>query len=139
FDDGISYLEVGEAYARGDWSAAINTYWSPLYSWLLLGIMALVETPPLEDFAVMHLVDFFVFLCSLACFHFYLIGLIRYQNSKAPASSGDPLPDWIWIVLGYTLFLWSALNLITIAVATPDMIVAALVYLASGMLIRTQT
>ena len=139
FDDGISYLEVGEAYLRGDWSAAINGYWSPLYSWLLVGVMALVETPPLGDFAMMHLVDCLVFLCALACFHFYLISLIRYQNSKAPASSGAPLPDWIWIVLGYTLFLWSALNLIGVSVASPDMIVAALVFLASGILIRIQT
>jgi hypothetical protein len=138
FDDGISYLEVGEAYLRGDWSAAINGYWSPLYSWVLVGVMALFETPPQGDFAMMHLVDFLIFLCSLACFHFYLIGLIRYQGSKAPAISGDPLPDGIWIVLGYTLFLWSALNLISISVASPDMMVAALVYLASGILIRIQ-
>src|ERR1700730_1252528 len=33
--DGVSYLDVADNYARGAWSAAINGYWSPLYSWLL--------------------------------------------------------------------------------------------------------
>src|SRR5262245_62063611 len=141
FEDGISYLEVGEAYARGDWSAAINAYWSPLYCWLLVGLMTLVKNPPLEDFALMHLVDFLIFLGSAACFHFLLVSLIRYHDSRAAANSGDqarPLTHWLWIVLGYTLFLWSALNLISTAMASPDMLVAALVYLAAGILIRIQ-
>src|SRR5688500_9965534 len=29
--DALSYLEVGEAWWRGDFSNAINGYWSPLY------------------------------------------------------------------------------------------------------------
>lgn len=28
--DGISYLEVGAAYWRGDWEMALNGVWSPL-------------------------------------------------------------------------------------------------------------
>ncbi len=31
--DGISYLDIGDAYWRGDWHNAINAYWSPLYSY----------------------------------------------------------------------------------------------------------
>ncbi len=33
--DGVNYLDVAQAYARRDWSLAINGYWSPLYSWFL--------------------------------------------------------------------------------------------------------
>src|SRR5215468_10379470 len=29
--DGIPYLDIGDAYFRADWSAAINASWSPLY------------------------------------------------------------------------------------------------------------
>src|SRR6185369_13250535 len=28
--DGISYLDVADAYLRGDWAVAVNGYWSPL-------------------------------------------------------------------------------------------------------------
>src|SRR5438128_10511343 len=33
--DGISYLDIGDAYWRGDWHMAINAYWSALHSWIL--------------------------------------------------------------------------------------------------------
>lgn len=33
--DGIVYLDIGDAYLRGDWAVAINPVWSPLYSWVL--------------------------------------------------------------------------------------------------------
>src|SRR5438309_237527 len=33
--DGISYLDMGDAYWRGNWHMAINAYFSPFYSWIL--------------------------------------------------------------------------------------------------------
>ena len=42
--DGVSYLDMANAYLRGDWHTAINGYWNPLYSWLL-GIGFLVLRP----------------------------------------------------------------------------------------------
>jgi hypothetical protein len=29
--DGISYLDMGDAFSRVGWSAMVNGYWSPLY------------------------------------------------------------------------------------------------------------
>jgi hypothetical protein len=34
--DGISYISIAEKYATGDLFGAVNAYWSPLYSWLLV-------------------------------------------------------------------------------------------------------
>src|SRR5690606_16359423 len=33
--DGIAYLDIGDAYMRGDWDVAVNPVWSPLYSWII--------------------------------------------------------------------------------------------------------
>src|SRR5688500_8804181 len=33
--DTLSYINIGELYAQGEWPLAINGYWSPLYSWIL--------------------------------------------------------------------------------------------------------
>src|SRR6188474_2036492 len=33
--DGISYLNLSDIIARGDWGSAVNGYWSPLYPFLL--------------------------------------------------------------------------------------------------------
>jgi hypothetical protein len=137
--DGISYIEIGEAYLRGDWNAAINAYWSPLYSWLLAFGMFILHPSTYWENPTVHLVNFLIYLFALGCFHFFLGELIRFRQSRAaelPNEGAVTLPVWAWIALGYSLFIWSSLTLITIRDVTPDMCVAAFVYLASGILLR---
>src|SRR5438874_516949 len=42
--DGMAYLDMGDAYWRGDWRMAVNAYWSPLYSWVV-GLALLLLKP----------------------------------------------------------------------------------------------
>src|SRR5208283_886454 len=44
--------------------------------------------------------------------------------------------DWPWIVIAYTLFLWSSLALIGVYETNPDMLVATFFYLACGFLVK---
>ncbi len=44
--DGVSYLSIAAEYARRNWWTALNTYWSPLFSWLLAPALAL-HAPPI--------------------------------------------------------------------------------------------
>lgn len=39
--DAISYLHVAERYAKGAWQTALNGYWSPLFSWLLVPLVSM--------------------------------------------------------------------------------------------------
>src|SRR5690242_18466110 len=41
--DGISYLDIGDAWWHGDFRSAINPYWSPMYSWILGGALRLIK------------------------------------------------------------------------------------------------
>lgn len=139
YTDGISYLDMGDAYLRGDWDMAINGYWSPFYSWLLGLAMLVLKPSPYWEFSVVHLVNFAIYLCALSSFDFFLRELLRYHRRQTSRFSGDErvfLPEWAWLALGYTVFIWSSLNLITIWVVTPDMCLAAFVYLASGIILR---
>lgn len=34
--DGVSYISIAQKYLRGEFQDAINGYWGPLYSWLLM-------------------------------------------------------------------------------------------------------
>src|SRR4051812_1573542 len=34
--DGVSYLDLGDAYFRDGWRQATNACWSPLYAWLIV-------------------------------------------------------------------------------------------------------
>jgi hypothetical protein len=136
--DMISYLDVGDAYLRGDWRVAINGYWSPFYSWILGLAMFLLKPSPSWEFSVLHLVNFVIYLCTMGCFHFFLREVIHYHRSKmtrVSSSESVALPTWAWLALGYTLFIWTALHWITIH-RGPDLCVAAFVYLASGIVLR---
>jgi len=134
-EDGINYLDMGDAWMRGDWVEAINGVWSPLYSVVLGGVTNLVEPSASSEFPIVQVTNFGVFLVALVCFEFFWSALTRrYRSSLAPTVVGfHPLA---WLILGYSLFIWTSLNLIEIWAVTPDMSVAALVYLAAGLLLR---
>jgi 4-amino-4-deoxy-L-arabinose transferase-like glycosyltransferase len=131
--DGISYLDMADAYHRGDWRAALNGFWSPLYSWLLAFMMLIFDPPAQWEFTAVHALNLFVYIIALASFSIFMRELLR-ANEERPKNGR--LPDWSWLVLGYSLFTWSTTQLIPLHLAEPDLIVSALVYLIFAMLLR---
>lgn len=137
--DAMSYLDIAEAYLRRDWHTAVNAYWSPLYSWLIALALLVVKPSSYWKFAVVHLVNFAIYLFALGCFGFLIHELVRLHRSlrgELLAASLVILPDWALVALGYSLFIWSTLYLIIVPEESPDMLVASLVYLACGILLR---
>jgi hypothetical protein len=135
--DGMSYLDMGDAYLRGDWSMAINAVWSPFYSWLLGLAMVVLKPSPYWEFPVAHLVNFVIYVFAMGCFHFFLLEVIRYHRSvESSRNRYATVPKWAWLMLGYALFMWSSLNVISLSFVTPDMCVAAFVYVSAALLLR---
>lgn len=137
--DAMSYIDIAESYLRRDWNKAINSYWSPLYSWLIALGLAIAKPSPYWKFAVVHLVNFGMYLFALGCFCFLMREMIRRQQSQRArllATGLVMLPDWALLALGYSLFIWSSLFLVTLPLESPDMLVASFVYLATGTLLR---
>jgi hypothetical protein len=135
--DGMSYLDMGDAYLRGDWNMAINAYWSPLYSWFQGAALLVARPSAYREFTVVHMVNFAIYLFALACFDFFLRTLIAYQRrSQSSDHLRATLSEEAWMALGFTLFMWSSLLLITLGEVNPDMCVAAFYYLAAGVLLR---
>ncbi|MBN2031171.1 hypothetical protein JW824_13135 [bacterium] len=137
--DGLSYLDMGDAYLRGDWDMAINAYWSPFYSWLTGLTLSIIKPSPYWEASVIHLLNFLIFLGSMACFHFFLNQLIKYnqfQIERNKKTKYQSFPEWAWIILGYSLFIWTSLDLITLTKVTPDICLTGFVYLSCGLLIR---
>jgi len=138
--DGISYLNLADACTQGDWNRLINGYWNPLYPCLLRVSKLLLGPPPHLEFAVAHLAHFWTYLFAFFCYDLLLSQLIRHQDVERAGSFEGRMriPAWGMLALGYLLFLWSSLHLITISLITPDYLVAASVYLASAVLLRIQ-
>jgi hypothetical protein len=137
--DGISYLDMGDAYLRGDWSTALNAQWSPLYSWLLGLANLLIKPGPALEFPVVHFVSFLMYVAALAGFEFFMreLSLDGGHGAGGLHSEGvSRFPEWLWRIIGYTLFIWLTLTMIPFELTCPDMLVACIVYIASGLLLR---
>ena len=139
--DIISFIELGEAYLRGDWAVAIHGYFSPLYSILLASFLSVVDPPMYWEIFAVKLVNFVIYLASLLCFELFLFEFIHFYNRRLRDNSQTQyaIPGWVWLLLGYFLFLWSAIRWIGVGTDTPDMLVAGMVYLAMGLILRIQT
>ncbi|MBE9125809.1 MULTISPECIES: hypothetical protein [unclassified Coleofasciculus] len=140
--DVISYLDIGDAYLRRDWDIAINEYFSPVYSWILSFFISILNPSSYWEFFAIKFANFVIYLVSLVCFDFFLSEFLLYYKekvSKAPSDRNLIIPYWAWIASGYTLYLWSALQWIGIGNDTPDMFVAALIYLAAAIVLRVHT
>ncbi len=133
--DGVSYLDIADACAQGHWAACLNPYWSPLYPWLLAGALTLLHPSAYWECAVVHGVNFLLFLGALAAFEFFLRECLRARR-ETEADDGQPLPGWALAGISYAVFAWICRRLVTVSFVTPDMGVAALVLLASAWTLR---
>jgi hypothetical protein len=134
--DGISYLDIANQCAQGNWHSLVNGYWSPLYPFLLgLGFRVLRPSPYWES-TVAHFVNFGIFVLSFVCFEVFLKALIHHQRRYNSDTDGDAIPEWALWVLGDSLFVWATLLLIHLQRLQPDLCVAALVYLAAAEVLR---
>jgi hypothetical protein len=137
--DGVSYLDLAAAYGRGDWAHGLNAYWSPLYSWLLALAFRLLRPSAAAEFPVAHLVNLIIYAAALGGFEYLFRGWMQDHQARTDASGRSgwlSLPPWALLVIGYTLFTWSAIRLIGGVLMTPDLLVAAVVYLAAGLTLR---
>jgi hypothetical protein len=139
--DSVSYLDIADAYLRNDWQAALNPHWSPLYSWLLALALSILEPTPYWELFVVKLVNFLVYLSALVAFNFFLGALIAHNHRQSERDDQGGflrVPEWVWLLSGYSLFLWSALKWTTLYSDTPDLTTCVFVYLAAGILLRAR-
>jgi hypothetical protein len=132
--DGVSYLDLASGIMGGDLHASLNPYWSPLYPWLLARTLAVVQPSAYWECAIVHGVNFGIFLAALAAFewllHEWLLTVCRLRGKATP------LPECWLTGLAYCLFAWMARRLVTVSVVTPDMLVAVVVFLATALTLR---
>jgi hypothetical protein len=135
-EDGISYLDMGDAYLSGDWSAAVNGIWSPAYAWVIALAIRLFEPSIAWEFPTVQLTNFAIYIVALFCFEFFWGRLTsRYYADSEGIVPTARFPPPLWLALGYSLFIWSSLDLINLWAVTPDMGVAAVAYLVAGRLL----
>lgn len=136
-NDTVSYLDIGLSIWHGHWTAAVNGLWNPLYAAILGGVVGVLRPSIQWEYPLVHLILFFIFLGTLWCYDFFLNQVILFRESTESEDSAA-VPAWIWLSIGYLLFLWSSLRLIGVSETNPDMLVAAFFYAACGLLAMIQ-
>lgn len=135
--DSISYIELGWASARSGLAHLVSGYWSPLYSFLLSLEFRTFSPSPQMEFAAVHLLNFVLFIGTVACFELFLKELIlaRRESSALPAESAAASERTLWL-WGGVLFVWATQFWLGPSLITPDLCVEMLPFLATALLFR---
>jgi hypothetical protein len=134
--DGISYLDIGDAFLRGDWSMGINAIWSPLYP-LLLGLtLKLTRPATYAQFTIVHVLNFVVFIFALYCFQKLIRTLVALNSTQLIVRDRRYLPEWAIFAVGYAGFGWAFLQAIGIERVSPDMLMSAFLFWGTSLLLR---
>lgn len=82
--DGVCYISIAQKYLRGEFQDAINGYWGPLYSWLLMPLLAAGVEPLLAARVLGWLLGLGAFAAlALLAHHFALSRRARFAVACA--------------------------------------------------------
>lgn len=130
--DGVSYLDVGDAFFRHDWRVAVNGWWSPLYPWALGVFLGIARPSRHHEFLLADVFNFAVFAAALFAFRFLLHGFLPFVRGEGIAA----LPERGLTLLGYAICLWISLEVVTVYAVAADSAVTACSCLSVGILLR---
>ena len=110
--DAIGYFSVAETYARGDFTHALNFYWAPLLSWLLVPFIKIGIDPLLSFRFVQYLLGFVFFvifrnLCTLFPLRKEIQAFLLYTFAPLLLYFvySWVTPDLLWLCLFFGIFL----------------------------------
>lgn len=137
--DGISYIDMADRFLKTDYKALINGIWSPLYPFFLSVGFYFFKPNNYDEFLVVHVVNFAIYLMALFSFDFFLFSLLQYKKKQEVEDEKSDLisiPDWGLISVGYSLFLLSSLNIMGLWGSDPDICLSIFIYLIVGILFK---
>jgi len=150
--DGISYIDIADAYSKGEWQDALNAYWSPLYSWIIALFLFLFSPGPESEFQLVHAINFLILIFTVTGFDFFfreLLLRVRKRGSLLFADTQLNLKEdsysllsssattALFIVLpAYALFFKIVFEWIGLANVTPDLLLCGTGFWIYGVLIR---
>ena len=128
--DGVSYLGIAKAYLRHDWPMAFNSYWSPLYSWLLA--LGLAVHPGFRwQLYLPHIFSLVSFIVMIGAWEWLLKEFRRW--------AGPPEHPFIVTLASYVTLLWVGLKLNGMLFTSADIIVTALMVMCGALLMRVRS
>jgi hypothetical protein len=136
-EDAISYLDIAEYYLRGDFNTAINSYWSPLYSWLIALFFFCFHPEPGNVIVALKVINLICFLFVIFTFESLLNGVISWyaeDESSASGQNGKLKISSIFVeVSAYLVFIFVSFSIGGVWKDTPDLLMCGFLYAASAL------
>lgn len=139
--DSVSYFDMSDGVLYGqDWHRLINGMYSALYPFLLGAFRRTFHISPGNEIAASHLFGVVLFIFAFTCFEFFLAAAVRALEARTRILGGKlasvPLPRWAFVSIAYCVFLWSAIQHISLEIPRADMLLSGFIFLAAGFLLR---
>jgi hypothetical protein len=136
-DDGVSYLDLSDAWRNHDWHTAANGCWSPAYPVLLAAMLSVSHPSAFWEPVVIRGLNVFIYIGAMFSFAFFWRELTRSVERRAAATGTEnKLPRRSWYLLGFSLFLFFAVEFIGVNAVSPDLALFACVSLVAGIMVR---
>jgi hypothetical protein len=132
--DSMSYLDIARAVAEGHAKAALSSYWSPGYPVLISFFLRIFHPGIYWEFPLVHAANVLIFAGTLACFELFWSDAFEWHSDHA--GRDGTIPEGAFWALGYAAFAIAALNIITVGIPGPDLLVAAFALLAGWCVLR---
>lgn len=136
-DDGVSYLDLSDAWRNHDWLTAANGCWSPAYPVLLAATLGASHPSAFWEPVVIRGLSFLLYVGAMFSFAFFWRELTRSAERRAAAmGTENKLSRRPWFLLGFALFLFFAVEFIGVNLVSPDLALFACVSLVGGIMVR---
>jgi hypothetical protein len=129
--DSVSYLDLAEAWRRGNLELAVSPYWSPLYPIAFAITSAVFSAPPERVTLCYFQYGNFLFF-AFASFLFWK-NLACADKFLSDKNGTTPLPTVPLYFFGACISAFGALVTGDLAVKSPDMLASALFLLANAL------
>jgi hypothetical protein len=130
--DGISYIDMARAFSEHGPAALVNGYWSPLYP-AVIGVAIKVFAPARDVlYPMVRAINFAIFAVALLAF----VRLLRITMARHALLREAPAPTIaMCMISAWGLFFLLVSQAIGQSLVTPDMGVAAIVFLIAAELL----
>ena len=131
--DGISYLDLANAVFAHGIRVGASIAWSPAYTWLVGAALELARPSRPHELLVVMVVNLLIVAVVLVAFAWWLrelFALLRHRGALLV------LQEPILQLLAYGVLAWALLTEVTSGLVTPDMLLVAVGFAATAVLMR---
>jgi hypothetical protein len=135
YPDGSQYLDVASQLNREGVRGLLNGYWSPLYPALLALVSAVLRPTRYWLYPSVQLVNLLAYAAALFAFDAFLRSVLMVRARQAATDRRVWLSPAAVAVAAYASFLVTITYLLNVRTMSPDMMVAAAIFLVSARLL----